>query len=205
MKKEMIADISLILNSLIGAIPPEYRAIVNVIVLAVIITLYALFIWKVYRIIAHKDILKLNLARYNQSEHPFFSKFFAFILYLIEYIIILPFFIFFWFAVFALIIFVMLEESSVSTALNLAAAVIVAVRILAYHRKELAEELAKLFPLTVLVVFVTRAEITPLGSLVDAIVQLPQFLGSIAYYFLLIAAFELLMRILDTLFDYQEN
>ena len=201
----MIADISLILNSIIGAIPLEYRAVVNVMILAIIITLYALFIWKVYRIIAHKDILKLNLARYNQSEHPFFSKFFAFILYLIEYIIILPFFIFFWFAVFALIIFVMLEESSVSTALNLAAAVIVAIRILAYHRKELAEELAKLFPLTVLVVFVTRAEITPLGSLVDAIVQLPQFLGSIAYYFLLIAAFELLMRILDTLFDYQEN
>lgn len=201
----MVADISLILNSIIASIPLEYRAVVSVMVLAIIITLYALFIWKVYRIIAHKDILRLNLARYNQSEHPFFSKFFAFILYLIEYIIILPFFIFFWFAVFALIIFVMLEDSSVSTALNLAAAVIIAVRILAYHRKELAEELAKLFPLTVLVVFVTRAEITPLGFFVDAIVQLPQFLGSIVYYFVLIAAFELLMRILDMLFDYEEN
>lgn len=201
----MIADISPLIASMIEALPLHYKSIVTVVSLAILITLYSLFIWKFYRFVAKKDLLKLNLARYNQSDHPLLNKLGAVFFYFIEYIIILPFLIFFWFAVFALIIFLLLENASVITALNLAAAVVAAIRILAYYKSELAQEVAKLFPLTVLIIFMANAKISPLVDLAKSIALVPPFFNSIAYYFIFIAGLELLLRVLDLLFDYNEE
>ena len=62
----------------------------NVLLFAVILAVVSLFIWKFYRSTSKMNLIELNLSKYNQSEHPLAGKFFALILYLLEYIIIMP-------------------------------------------------------------------------------------------------------------------
>lgn len=185
----------------IKALPLQYQTLVSVTGLALLITIYALISWKFYRFIARKDIIKLNLARYNQSDHPVGSKLLATLLYFLEYIIILPFLIFFWFAVFAGFLFLLVEESSAHTVISLSAAIIASIRMLAYYKQDVAEEIAKLFPITVLVVFITNAKFTSLTKVLEGATQLPTFFNTIASYFLFIAALEILLRFLGVLFD----
>ena len=89
-------------NLLISALPSWMQTFVGLFLLVLLVVLYSVFVWKFYRFIATKNLFGFNLNQYNKSEHPFFSKLIAGILYLIEYIIILPFLIFFWFTIFTL-------------------------------------------------------------------------------------------------------
>ncbi len=178
-------------------IPETYRSIVSVLGLAILITAYAILTWKFYKLLAHKDILKLNLFKYHQSEHPIASKLFGLLLYIIEYIIILPFVVFIWFTVLALIIFFIRDSSTPTITLQFAAAIIAAIRILAYHKEEIAEEIAKLLPLAILVVAVSEGEMPVIERIISAASKFPEFMSSIVVYFLFIAGLEFLMRIIE--------
>lgn len=201
----MIAEIGVFLQGLYTTIPEGYRSLISVVGLAIIITVYSLLTWKFYKLLAHKDILKLNLSRYNQSEHPFLSRFFGLILYIIEYIVILPFIVFVWFAVLALVIFLISKDASLTTTLHLTAAVVAAIRMLAYHKEEIAEEIAKLLPLAVLIVAITEGNISILERITSAITEIPTFVNAIVIYFVFIAAVELLMRLLELLLGSEDD
>ena len=67
------------------------------------ITIYSIFIFKFYRFLARKDVFNLNLRQYNEYE-GFFAKIWDGILYTVEFLIIFPLFVFFWFIIIAFFI-----------------------------------------------------------------------------------------------------
>ena len=71
-------------------VPEQYRVYVTLGVFIVLISVYAIFVWKFYRFLAKRDLLELNLKQYNNVEHSLLNKMLALGLFIVEYIIILP-------------------------------------------------------------------------------------------------------------------
>src|SRR3989339_73649 len=90
---------------------------INLFLLVLLIVIYSIFIWKFYRFISTKNLIELNLSQYNRSEHPVFTKLIAGTLYFVEYIVILPFLIFFWFITFAIFLIFLTEGFDVKAIL----------------------------------------------------------------------------------------
>ena len=194
---EFIDGLSVGYGELTGGLSFEFGALINVFIFAILIAIYAVFTWKFYRYLSKKDLISLNLQKYNTSTHPFARKFFAAVFYLIEYMIILPFLIFFWFAVLALIILVLSAELTAIQVIIVSAAIVTAIRMLSYYEEELAKDLAKIFPFTILAIFIINPSFFSLERVLSNLSEIPGFFGSILLFLLLIIAVEFLLRILD--------
>ncbi|MEK6874030.1 MAG: hypothetical protein AABW91_04245, partial [Nanoarchaeota archaeon] len=153
-----------ILNSTLGqgityfnnVIPEDYKIYYTFAVFTLLITLYALFIWNFYKLLSKRDILELNLAQYNNYDDAVIKKILAFLLFVLEYIIILPILVFFWFFVMAFIILLLAKDMSIVEIGLVSACIVGAIRITAYYSEDLSREFAKLFPFTILAVaFIT--------------------------------------------------
>jgi amino acid transporter len=109
---ESISNVLIGLYSRVLDIFPESaESAIRLFFFAVIIALVALFIWRFYKSLSKRTLITLNLNQYNRSEHPFLSKFFAVLLYLIEYVIIMPVIIFIWFGALTVIILLIAKET----------------------------------------------------------------------------------------------
>lgn len=184
-------------DQLLGLIPDKFSPLFNLFVFSLLISIYAIFTWNFYRNLSKKDLLKLDLARYNRSDHPVFYKLFATILYILEYIVILPVLIFFWFAFMSLIIIAMSEGQQTQHIVTITAAVVAAIRIIAYYNEELSRDVAKLFPLTVLSIFLLSPGFFAIDKILSFLTELPSFFSSLVYFFIFIIAIELVLRMVD--------
>jgi len=185
------------INAIQNTLPQHYSSLLAILSTALLISIYAIILWKFHKFITKKNILSLNLSKYNYSNHPILSKIFALVLFVLEYIIILPFIIFVWFAAFGTVILLLSGNRSLDSILILAAATISAIRILAYYKEELSQDVAKLMPLTLLVIFISNPDFSSLSHIAENIIQLPKFFVQITYYFILIASLELILRLLS--------
>jgi hypothetical protein len=192
-KETVVKWISLISSS----IPETYQVYINLGLSIVAITLYGIFVWNFYRFLAKRDLLELNLHQYNKSENASFYKFLAVLLFILEYIIILPIVVFFWFFVMAILIFVLASnlQNNPGLILFISASVIGAVRITSYYKEDLAKDIAKLFPFTILGI----ALITP-GFLkietVQSLGKIGNLLNNVFAYLIVIIVIEFLLRML---------
>jgi len=183
------------------AIPLHYRIYATLFVYTLLIAIYAIFIWKFYKFLARKNILELNLSQYNRTEFPFWNKFLASALFLVEYIIIIPVVVFFWFSIFSVIILLVSESPNVNQILLISTAVIAATRIIAYYSDDLSKDIAKYFPLMLLAVFILEPNFFSASKLLTRFSEIPSLLNNILIYFLFILILEILMRGLFTLFE----
>src|SRR3989339_817358 len=98
-------------KSLVLTLPVWLMDFVNLFLLVFLIVIYSVFVWKFYRLISTKNLIELNLSQYNRSEHPVLTKLLAGTLYFVEYIVVLPFLIFFWFGDFTIfLLFIIILE-----------------------------------------------------------------------------------------------
>lgn len=194
-------------NQFLSILPVKYQPLINLLVFAILIAIYSIFTWHFYRNLSKRDILELNLTQYNKTTHPLLNKLYASLLNILEYLIILPFLIFFWFAIFALIILIMSQGQTAVQVVTIAAAIVAAIRILSYYSEDLSAELAKLFPLTMLTIFVVTPNFFSLDRILSFVTELPEFVSNIFYYLIFIAVLELILRVIDTLinFSYSEE
>lgn len=162
--------------------------------------LYVIFIWKFYKFISKRDFLELNLSQYNINEDSTFYQFLAIILYILEYIIILPVLVFFWFSVLALFFFIMSKMGDVNQILLISASVIAVIRITSYYFGELSQDIAKLIPLTLLTLLMFEEGFFSIQKLLDNFYQIPSLFGNILAYFIFIMAIEFIMRIIYLIF-----
>jgi len=183
------------------AIPVGYRVYATLFIYTLLIAIYAIFIWKFYKFLARKNILELNLSQYNRTEFPFWNKFLASALFLVEYIIIIPVVVFFWFSIFSVIILLVSESPNVNQILLISTAVIAATRIIAYYSDDLSKDIAKYFPLMLLAVFILEPNFFSASKLLTRFSEIPSLLNNILIYFLFILILEILMRGLFTLFE----
>jgi hypothetical protein len=192
-------------DSFISILPSPFQNFINLFLLVLLIFIYSLFIWKFYKFIAEKNIFGLDLNRYNKSEHPLITKLIAGGLYLVEYIIILPFLIFFWFTIFTFFLILLIEKGiEVGTILLISAVVIAAIRMAAYYQKGLAEDIAKILPFTLLAIFVLNPQFFTIGFLtriISSIGEIPSFFSEIIGYLVFIIVLEIILRLFEFLFS----
>lgn len=185
---------------LAGFLPPVYLSLLTLLFFSLLLVGYSILVWKFHRLVGRKDFLTLNLAQYNTTDHPFYSKLFAVLLYFAEYILILPIILSIGFSGLAIIILLLSNELAVSQALVVAVAIISCIRILSYYQEDVSREVAKLLPLTLLAIFLITPGFFSLDHLVVSISEIGGLFNQIVYFFLFILSLELILRILDLIF-----
>lgn len=185
----------------LSMLPDFIQNFINLFIIVLIVFIYAIFIWKFYRFLSTKNIIELNLNQYNRSNNPTAAKLLAIFFYFIEYIVILPFLIFFWFSVFSIFLIFLTEELPVSALLLVSAVIIAAIRMAAYYNENLAQDLAKLIPLTLLSVSFLNPGFFSLERILNHLSEIPSLTGSIFTYLMFIVLFEILLRFLYFIFS----
>jgi hypothetical protein len=182
-------------NDFVLAMPENLKIIPPVFFIAITLTAYSIFIWYFYRFLARRDVLPLNLKKYNVYKHDALIKFFAVIFYIAEFLIIGPLAIFFWFMVLSIFFIILAKELDVGTVMLICAALISSIRITSYFNESLSKELAKMVPFTMIAVVLTTPGFWVLSTTISRIAQIPQFFSTSIYYLLFIFAFEALLRL----------
>ena len=197
---DFVSEIVIAYNGFLSVLPPFFQTFFNFFFLALLIFLYAAFIWKFHNFVSHKNIFNLNLKQYNTAEHPLLERFNDIGLYLLEYIIIMPILIFFWFSIFgvSLIIFTDLQIDSV---LVISAVIVAAIRITAYSNEEISKEVAKLLPLNLLAISLLVPGFFEVDRVLGNVSQIPGFFSVILGYLLFIMVLETILRLFDFIFS----
>ncbi len=200
---EMLTSFSssliLIYQEFLSSLPFWAQNFINLFFISIVIVIYAIFIWNFYRWVAKKDILKLNLKKYNKTQHPFFIKFLAGLFYFIEYLVILPLVVFVWFFMFTFFL-MLLTDIPLQTLLVISATIIVAIRMTAYYREDLSKDLAKLLPFTLLGVSITQTGTFSFTKIISQIFTIPEFFNHIIVYLLFIMIIEFILRAIEFIF-----
>lgn len=191
--------LELIYSKIISFVPLELQGAFLVLVFGLLVAIGALFIWYFYRSLASKDLISLNLRQYNQADSPGVSKVLAVLLYFLEYLVIMPLLIFFWFAALSFVLLLIAEESSVQSILFLTAVMIAAIRILAYYHGEIAKDLAKLFPFITLSIFLLTPNNFNLTFIGERFREIPLLVDQAFSFFIIIFIVELILRIVSTI------
>lgn len=188
-------------KSLLSTLPPFAESFINLFLLVILVVVYSIFIWKFYKFISKRNIIELNLNQYNRYEHPFLVKLFAGIFYLLEYIVILPFLIFFWFSIFTLFLVFLTNNIAINLVLIISATIIGAIRMTAYYNEDLSKDLAKLLPFTLLAISITTPNFFNMERVLNHISQLPAFFSEIIIYFVFIMILEIILRFFEFIFS----
>ena len=182
-------------------VPEQYKPLVILALYTLIIVIYAIFIWKFYKFLARRNIIELNLSQYNRTAHPTLNKIFASGLFLLEYLIITPILVFFWFSILAVALLLLSKSQSVDQILLISAAIVAAVRLASYYSQDLAKDLAKMFPFTVLAVFLLDPQFFVFEKFIERFSEISPLLSNILIYLIFIIALEIIMRSLFTIVD----
>ncbi len=173
-----------------------YSILKDLIILIFGIAIYAIIVYNLYRFVATRDIFNLNLRQYSRSEHPFIAKFFATILYIIEYLLFFPLFLTVWFVVFSAM-FIAISSQEIGTIFMISMAVVASVRIASYYKQNLARDIAKLVPFALLAVFLIDGGIAfDWANSLELLAQIPSLLDVLLYYFAFVFILELVLRII---------
>lgn len=183
-------------NIIASPLPGDYQIIVNLAFYIILIAIYAIIIWKFYHFLARRDLLQLHLRQYSSSSHPFIEKTLGSILYFLEYIVFLPILVFIWFGVLGFFLLMLSKNQSVSNILIISAGVVGAIRITSYFSEDLSKDLAKMFPFTILAVFLLDPSFFSLNSFLERIIEIPNFFNHILIYLVFIVFIEIIMRLI---------
>jgi hypothetical protein len=190
-------------NAFLYSLSPFSQSFVNLFLLLLVIFLYSLFVWKFHKFIARKNILHLDLKQYNNFQHPLSAKLLAGFFYFLEYLIIIPFIIFFVFAILSFFMISLTENLNVNTIFIISAVTTAVIRVTAYYKEEMSKELAKLIPLELLALaFFTAPDLSKIiEKMIGSLSELPNVMGNIFYYLAFIVIIEMLLRLFDFIFS----
>lgn len=193
--EEFLKDFAATTISFFNALPDDYLFYFLIVFSFLAVTIYSIFVWNFYRFLSRRDLLRLDLNQYNKSENPSFRKLIALFIFLIEYVILVPFLVFFWFFIMSFILFFLAKELPVGTVFLVSAGIIGAVRITAYYNEDLSKDLAKMFPFTILAVALTTPGFFNLETTLLKFEKIGVFLDKIFFYLIFIAFLEILLRL----------
>jgi len=192
-------------SGIVATIPENQKIFVSLFIYTVLIVIYAVFVWKFYKFMAKRNILGLNLGQYDFTENEGSKKFLATLFYILEYIIIVPLMVFFWFGILSVFFLVLSKSQSVEQILLIAAAVIAATRVAAYISADLAKDLGKMVPFTILAVFLLDPNFFNFNELIARAIEVPSLLSSILIYIIFIVGLEIIMRLVYLVFQVFQN
>lgn len=190
-------ELSSMYNSFIESMPGFLGDFINLLILVLLIFIYGLFVWKLYKFISKKNFLNLNFEKYTESKGKFMSG----LIYFVEYLIISPFILFFAFGIFTIFLIVLTRNLEISTLLIISAAVIATARMASYYKQDLAEEIAKILPLTLLGVAIVTPGFFDVELVFTQLGALPEFFSKILTYLGFIIILEAVLRFFEFIFS----
>ena len=189
-------------TAIISSLPLFAQKFVGLFLIVLLIFLYSIFIWKLYRFISKKNFIELNLNQYNTSEHPLLAKTLAMFFYVIEYFLILPFLVFIWFSMFTLFLIFLTDNLELGALLLISAAIIAAIRMASYYHEDLSKDLAKLFPFTLLAISILNPNFFSIERILNQFKEIPAFFNEIVIYLVFIIFLETILRFVDFIFSF---
>lgn len=206
MAEEVVIDSFLLstYNQFIGSFPDYFQTFISIFLVVLLMVIYSVLVWKFYRFIGRRDIIGLNLKKYNTSQHPVFTKVIAGMLFFLEYIIVLPFLIFIWFGVFASFLILLSNNLEIQTILFLSVTIISAIRMTAYIPKNgenISKEIAKILPYTLLAVFILDPSFFEFSRVLNHLSKIPSLFSNIILYLSFIFLLEVILRFFSLLFS----
>ena len=150
--------------------------------------LYCIFIFKFYKFVSRRDVFGGG----KKGEEATLG------LRVFEYLFLYPVALFFWYLIFFTFMLLLTETQTVENMMLMAMAMIGTIRVTAYFKEELSNDLAKIIPFALLAIFLIDISAFSLfGSL--EIIKLtftnPATLHILVYYFLFIIGLEFILRI----------
>ena len=172
-----------------------YPTLMAVIAIAV----YSGFVFMFYRILAKKDLLTLDLSKYADDFGGKVKKYLRSVLFVVQYIVVVPILIAFWTLVLAVILTLLSDSSDHARNALIATSVVGAVRILAYWTEDLSRDVAKMLPFAVLGVYLVSSTSVQWSEFRELLESLPELAKSFFSSLMLLAILETLLRIVTTL------
>jgi hypothetical protein len=155
-------------------------------------TIYAALIFFFY-----KHVSRRLLIEYRAPKIQGWRRFFAHVFYGLEYLLLSPFILFLWGLIIATIIFVLAKGFSAEQALFASMALLATIRVTAYFSEDLATDVAKLVPLSLLAVIAFDAAAIDMAAFwikVQSLLE-PGMVATGFAAFAFIVALELVLRI----------
>ncbi len=163
------------------------------------IAVYSGFVFMFYRILAKKDLLTLDLSKYADDFGGKVKKYLRSVLFVVQYIVVVPILIAFWTLVLAVILTLLSDSSDHARNALIATSVVGAVRILAYWTEDLSRDVAKMLPFAVLGVYLVSSTSVQWSEFETLLKSLPELAKSFFSSLVLLAILETLLRIVTTL------
>lgn len=167
-----------------------------VLILVVSMTVYAIFIFKFYKFVAKRDIFRLNLERHNKSANPNFGKFKEISYYIFKHILLYPIIAFFWFAVITVLLAFMSTQQALEVTLLASMAVVGGIRATAYYNEELAIDMSKMLPFTLLGIFLINQSYFSISQTFETLKTITSMWKTLLYYLIFMVILELVLRIM---------
>jgi hypothetical protein len=151
----------------------------------VFIVFYAIIVWNLYKFITKENVFVFEGM--DEAKIPALTSAFM-------YLVVFPIITFCAFFFFALLVIFMAKEQSVQQILVISATLISVIRIMAYYSEELAQDVAKLIPLTLLAVFLVDPTYYSTAVVLERLQALPGMMGLIMRYLFFIVLLEWALR-----------
>ena len=159
------------------------------------IAAYSGFVFMFYRLLAKRDLLTLDLKRYEDSMTGRIRVFFRSLLFVAQYVLLIPILIGFWTVVMATILTLLSDSSDHSRNAMIATSVVGAVRILAYWTEDLSRDVAKLLPFAVLGVFLVGSTSVNFSEFEALYSNLPELADAYLNSLILLSILETVLRV----------
>ena len=164
------------------------------------VVVYSVFIFKMYRFIASRDIFKKNKKyksfsdRINAQEGGIGSK----IAYFFEYVFFFPIVVFIFFIFFFLLLVFLSKNPTLQGVMMIAMAIVGAIRVTAYYNEDLSRDLAKMLPFALLGLYIVDVSYFSFeGSLqvIETAISNNTLMVLLSYYLIFLIVLEFILRI----------
>jgi len=164
-------------------------------ILVVEIAIYSILVFKFYRFLASRDIIKVDFKRYKNVG----LRFIRWIGYLLQSVFLLPIIVFFWFAVLAIFLGFLGKNQTTESILLVSIALVSAVRVAAYYNEDLSRDLAKMLPFALLGIYLVDQSYFEFSVSLDLLTRVPEHWVLLVYYFAFLIILEFVLRILHNI------
>ena len=167
----------------------------------VAISVYSVFVFIFYRALAKRDLITLNLNHYSDNLSGRVKKYARTMIFVLQYIVVVPVLITFWTLVLAIILTLLSPDADHSRNALIATSVVGAVRILSYWTEDLSRDVAKMLPFGVLGVFLVGDAQVQISEIEELFNGLNEIATSFVSSLFLIAVLESILRSLSAMIN----
>ena len=165
------------------------------------ISAYSIFVFIFYRNLAKRDLITLNLDKYSNNLTGKIKKYIKSIIFVIQYILIIPILLTFWTLVLAFILTLLSSDADHSRNALIATSVVGSVRILSYWTEDLSRDVAKMLPFGVLGVFLVGDAQVQVSEIRELLQSLEEIATSFVSSLFLIAVVEGVLRSITSIIN----